>query len=93
MLAGMVVSNTLFWTRPAMLAMGKPEVFTITNAFTAITLILLSLLIVPSMGYTGSAILFNYPFIFGQIVVLYFLFIFYKKSINVGDGDAKNCNP
>lgn len=67
MIWGMLLSTVCCWLRPALLAMGKPGILMISNAFTAVTLMLLSLLFVPSAGYRASAYLFLYTYLPGHV--------------------------
>jgi O-antigen/teichoic acid export membrane protein len=79
MLVGMIVSTTLFWTRGAFLSFGRPGVCTWVNGFCAVTMFLLSLVVVQAWGYVGSAVMFSYPFLLGQAILLV-IFFRYMKS-------------
>lgn len=74
MLSGVVVSIIFLWIRPAFLSMNRPGILTLTNLFCAVTMFILSLIIVPRIGYLGSALVFVYPYLVGHIIALaYFL--------------------
>jgi len=57
LLIGFLVSNILFWRRPALLALGKPEFPTRLNFILAILKVVGVLLLVPTYGYLASAAL------------------------------------
>jgi O-antigen/teichoic acid export membrane protein len=81
MLAGVLVSSIFCWVRPALLSMGKPGVLTSTNGFLALTLLVLSLFLVPLYGAYGSAILYLYPIMLGHVVAL-IAYMHYRRKLS-----------
>jgi O-antigen/teichoic acid export membrane protein len=62
MLFGIFIAIIFLWVRPAFLSMGRPGTLTLINLFNAAVMFALSLLIVPKLGYIGSAIMYIYPY-------------------------------
>lgn len=59
LLVGYLVANTFYWNRAALLALGLPDYPTKINFMAAILKIGLALLLVPRLGYMGSAVLLS----------------------------------
>jgi O-antigen/teichoic acid export membrane protein len=57
LLVGTAVAFILFWTRPTLLALGRPGLLLNITTLSALLKIVLGLLIVPSFGYLGLATL------------------------------------
>jgi len=68
MVWGTMIATSLFWMRPVLLSMGKPGVLTGANIFSAVTMFVLSLILVPKYGYMGSAVMFVYPYAVGHAI-------------------------
>lgn len=73
MIFGVFIALLTFWTRPALLSVGKPQVLTYAHFFSALTMFLLSLIVVSRYGYIGSAIMFVYPYIITKIIIIIML--------------------
>jgi O-antigen/teichoic acid export membrane protein len=55
MLAGLLVANTFYWNRTALLSLNRPDYPTKVNAAAAVLKIALTLLLVPRFGYLAAA--------------------------------------
>ncbi|MCM8770480.1 MAG: oligosaccharide flippase family protein [Candidatus Omnitrophica bacterium] len=71
MLLGIIIATILVWTRPAFLSLGRLGTLTLVNFFSAATMFVLSLVIVPSIGSRGSALLFVYPYLIGHLIAIF----------------------
>jgi O-antigen/teichoic acid export membrane protein len=68
LLAGMGLSQVLFWTRPAILALGRPDFalrLTMLNAAVKVSLVLL---LIPALGALGMAALTASLFALGALL-------------------------
>lgn len=68
LLIGFLVSNILFWRRPALLALGKPDFPTRLNFILAILKLIGVLLLVPTYGYLASAALMAGYYILNTLI-------------------------
>ncbi len=59
LLAGLLVANTFYWNRTALLALGRPGFPTKVNAIAALLKIGLAFLLIPRFGYLASAALLS----------------------------------
>ncbi len=59
LLAGLLVANTFYWNRTALLSLNQPEYPTKVNLFAAVLKITLTPLLVPMFGYVASAALLS----------------------------------
>jgi len=59
MLIGLMVANSFYWNRTALLSLGRPDYPTKVNAGAAIVKIGLTFLLVPTLGYIASAVLIS----------------------------------
>ena len=81
MVWGMLIASIFLWVRPALLSMGRPEVLTYANAFSAITMLGLSFIIVPKFGYIGSSLIYIYPYFVGHLItIMAYWNLVYKKT-------------
>jgi O-antigen/teichoic acid export membrane protein len=73
MLFGILIAMVFLWVRPAFLSMGRPGTLTLINLSNAVIMFAASLLIVPRLGYIGSAVMYVYPYaaIHGIAVFIY----------------------
>jgi O-antigen/teichoic acid export membrane protein len=69
LICGAWMAAVFFWTRPAVLAMDKAHIPTIVNFFNMLLVFSLSLLLVPRLGATGTALVCSTPIIFGNLLV------------------------
>ena len=67
---GMAIPTIFYWTRPALLAMGKAGFLTAANAISVVITILLSLALVPKFGYKASAWLFMAPYLISHAIII-----------------------
>jgi O-antigen/teichoic acid export membrane protein len=65
LMAGLLVANTFYWNRIALLALGLPGFPTKLNLVLAILKVIGVLLLVPKFGYLASAALFSGSYIIG----------------------------
>lgn len=77
MLVGVVNSCILVWTRPMIIAIGKPHLGNIISAVGAVTAMCFIFLAVPRVGPIAAAIAILLNYIIGQALYLFFL----RKSI------------
>lgn len=63
-----------FWARPALLAMGKARTPTVVNFVNMVIYLVASLIIIPQYGIIGAASTYCSLMIFGNIVIVYFVF-------------------
>jgi O-antigen/teichoic acid export membrane protein len=64
MLVGLLIANSFYWNRSALLSLGRPDYPTKVNAAAAILKIALTLLLVPQFGYLASAALLSFYYVF-----------------------------
>lgn len=65
LLAGLLVANTFYWNRTALLAIGRPDYPTKVNLVLAVSKVALTLLLVPRFGYLINAALLSGSYLFG----------------------------
>jgi len=65
MLVGFLVANTFYWARPALLALGLPGYATRVNVLVTIIKIAGVLVLLPRIGYLGSAIMLTVSYLLG----------------------------
>jgi O-antigen/teichoic acid export membrane protein len=65
MLVGFLVANTFYWARPALLALGLPGYATRVNVLVTVIKIAGVLVLLPRIGYLGSAIMLALSYILG----------------------------
>jgi len=80
MIVGIVVAVLLFWTHPAYLAMGRADAHVKVNAVSSALLIVLTFLLVPTLGFIGSAINFVIPYLFGHAIAIRIIIKSFKKE-------------
>ena len=68
LLVGYLVANTVFWRRPALLALGRPDFPTKVNVILAVLKILGVILIVPRYGYLAAAALLAGFYILNSLI-------------------------
>lgn len=68
LLVGLLVANTFYWRRPALLTLGLPDFPTKVNSILAAAKVIGILLLVPSYGYMASAALLTGFYWIGSIV-------------------------
>ena len=68
LLAGYLIANTLFWRRPALLALGRPDFPTKLNVILAIAKVAGVILLVPTYGYLASASLLAGFYILNSLI-------------------------
>jgi O-antigen/teichoic acid export membrane protein len=71
LLAGLLVANTFYWNRTALLAIGRPDFPTKVNFVLAISKVALTLLLVPRFGYLVNAALLSGSYLFGVSVSVF----------------------
>ncbi len=59
LLAGLLIANTFYWNRTALLSLNQPDYPTKVNLFAAVLKIVLTPLLVPIFGYVASAALLS----------------------------------
>lgn len=59
LLAGLLIANTFYWNRTALLSLNQPDYPTKVNLFAAILKMILTPLLVPQVGYVASAALLS----------------------------------
>lgn len=74
LLCGACIAGIFFWTRPAILAMGKTHIPTIVNFLGMVLVILLSFFIIPLYGATGTAFIFVVPIILGNVTISFYVY-------------------
>ncbi len=65
MLVGLLVANTFYWARPALLSLGLPDYATKVNLGVTILNIIGALILIPQIGYLGSAVMLTISYLFG----------------------------
>ncbi|MBW8011841.1 MAG: oligosaccharide flippase family protein [Chloroflexi bacterium] len=65
-LMGLLVANTFFWERQALLALGLPEYATRVNVGVTVLKIVGAFILLPRIGYIGSAVLLTSSYLFGK---------------------------
>jgi O-antigen/teichoic acid export membrane protein len=65
LLVGFLVANTFYWARPALLALGLPEYATRVNVLVTVIKVAGVLVLLPRIGYLGSAIMLAVSYILG----------------------------
>jgi O-antigen/teichoic acid export membrane protein len=80
MVLGALIAALFFWTRPTILAMGKPHIPAWVNLISVFLVIGLSILIVPLYGFLGSAGIYIVPILFGNLSVAFFVHKTYRES-------------
>ena len=68
LLAGVLIANTFYWRRPALLAFGLPEYLTKVSFWAAVVKTLGYFFFVPSWGYLGCAVLLSGYNIFTSLI-------------------------
>lgn len=79
MLLGISIASIFFWCRPALLALGKAGVLTAANIFGAVTMLALSFILIPKLGYIGTSLIYVYLYLVGHIIA----FFSFLKLINI----------
>lgn len=83
LLFGFLVSNTLFWRRPALLALGRPDFPTKLNFILAILKIVGVLLLVPTYGYLASSALLAGYYILNALISYWKVLMLMKEKASV----------
>jgi O-antigen/teichoic acid export membrane protein len=65
LLAGYLVANTFYWARPALLALGLPDYATRVNVLVTVIKVAGVLVLLPRIGYLGSALMLALSYILG----------------------------
>ncbi len=65
LLVGFLVANTYYWARPALLALGLPDYATRVNVLVTLIKVAGVLVLLPRIGYLGSAIMLSFSYILG----------------------------
>jgi O-antigen/teichoic acid export membrane protein len=68
LLVGLLIANTFYWRRPALLALGHPDFPTKVNSILAAAKVIGIILLVPTYGYLASAVLLAGFYWIGSIV-------------------------
>jgi O-antigen/teichoic acid export membrane protein len=65
LLVGFLVANTFYWARPALLALGLPDYATRVNVLVTVCKVAGMLVLLPRIGYLGSAIMLSFSYLLG----------------------------
>jgi O-antigen/teichoic acid export membrane protein len=65
MLVGFLVANAFYWARPALLALGLPDYATKVNVLVTAVKVVGVLILLPRIGYLGSAIMLAVSYVLG----------------------------
>jgi O-antigen/teichoic acid export membrane protein len=65
LLVGFLVANTFYWARPALLALGLPDYATRVNVLVTAIKIIGMLILLPRIGWLGSAIMLAFSYVLG----------------------------
>jgi O-antigen/teichoic acid export membrane protein len=65
LLVGFLVANAFYWARPALLALGLPDYATKVNVLVTAVKVAGVLILLPRIGYLGSAIMLAFSYILG----------------------------
>ena len=65
LLLGFLVANTFYWARPALLALGLPDYATRVNVLVTVIKVVGVLVLLPRIGYLGSASMLALSYILG----------------------------
>jgi len=65
LLAGFLVANAFYWARPALLALGLPDYATKVNVLVTAVKVAGVLILLPRIGYLGSAIMLAVSYVLG----------------------------
>jgi O-antigen/teichoic acid export membrane protein len=65
LLAGFLVANAFYWARPALLALGLPDYATKVNVLVTAVKVAGVLILLPRIGYLGSAIMLSVSYVLG----------------------------
>jgi len=69
MVWGVTLASVFTWTRPTIIAMGKPEIGHLAGMLGALLYLGLSLVVVPMGGYVGTAFMYLIPSINWVVIV------------------------
>jgi O-antigen/teichoic acid export membrane protein len=65
LLVGFLVANAFYWARPALLALGLPDYATKVNVLVTVIKVAGVLILLPRIGYLGSAIMLAFSYLLG----------------------------
>src|SRR5574341_643491 len=65
LLVGFLVANAFYWARPALLALGLPDYATKVNVLVTAVKVAGVLILLPRIGYLGSAIMLSVSYVLG----------------------------
>jgi O-antigen/teichoic acid export membrane protein len=65
LLVGFLVANAFYWARPALLSLGLPDYATKVNVLVTAVKVAGVLILLPRIGYLGSAIMLAFSYILG----------------------------
>ena len=86
MIWGTTISCVFTWARPTIIAVGRPGVANVAGAVGATTVLVFSLLLVPSFGYIASAALLVWHAAIAHLIVLGGSYRHIRRVRAVGEG-------